>query len=196
MGASLFTSLRSTVASFDSKREQLIRLSRDCLQHSKTAIYACHRGERRAAASSIASARKALNTIDKLVKTMPKLANVGAMAEAEEEYAEACCLFGVLFNRGFPAPEKLGIDPEHYLGGLCDCAGELVRRSINAAIQGDASTALRLRSVVQQIHDELAAFDWRNTNLRRKFDSIKYGLEKLDDMALRLKLQGTKKRVS
>ncbi len=189
MGESFFADLRKAVASFDEKRERLIRLSRDCLQHSKAGIYACHRGEQKAAKASIAAASKSLVDINKLVKVIPKLGNVGAFAEAEEEYAEACCLFGVLFGKGFPTPSSLGIDPEHYLGGLCDCAGELVRRSINAAIKGDSATAVRLRAVVQQIHDELAAFDWRNSNLRRKFDSIKYGLEKLDDMALRLKLQ-------
>jgi hypothetical protein len=32
-------------------------------------------------------------------------------------------------------------------------------------------------------------FDWRNTPARKKFDSIKYGLEKLEDLALKIKMK-------
>jgi len=34
----------------------------------------------------------------------------------------------------------------------------------------------------------LLKFDWRNTPLRRKFDSVKYDLAKLEDAAFKLRV--------
>ena len=50
-------------------------------------------------------------------------------------------------------------------------------------------TALRIREFVTEIYEELLLFDFRNIPVRKKFDSIKYGLEKLEDLVLELKLK-------
>jgi len=72
---------------------------------------------------------------------------------------------------------------------LCDLTGELVRRAINKAINEQYSESVEIRDVVAMIYENLMQFDFRNGELRRKFDSIKYDLKKLEDLVLELKLK-------
>ena len=85
--------------------------------------------------------------------------------------------------------KELGFDAESYIGGLCDLSGELVRRAINSAISGKNSEALAIKQFISDLYGELMQFDFRNGEIRRKFDGIKYDLRKLEDMALQLKLK-------
>ena len=76
-----------------------------------------------------------------------------------------------------------------YLPGVCDLVGELTRRAINAAIKEDYATTFEIKDVVSEIFEELMLFDLRNIPARKKFDSIKYSLEKLEEVALNVKLK-------
>ena len=49
---------------------------------------------------------------------------------------------------------------------------------------------VEIRDVVDEIYGELLKFDFRDSDLRRKFDSVKYDLKKLEDLLLELKLKG------
>ena len=79
--------------------------------------------------------------------------------------------------------EVINIDPEHYLLGICDLTGELVRKAINNAIKGDTKPAFEIKDFVEELYNELMLFDFRGGELRKKFDSIKYDLGKLDQLA-------------
>lgn len=184
-----FAAMRQQVARYDALREQLIKTSRDALSLSKKAIYSLHRNETAEAKKQLASANKIIAALNKLLAQDPHLAAVGAYGEAVEEYVEASCYYSLIATKKLPTAHDLGVDVDSYLPGLCDLVGELVRKAINSAIKDDTKTALEIRDFVAQIYQELMLFDFRNTAVRRKFDSIKYGLEKLEDLALQLKLK-------
>lgn len=184
-----FEMMRRHIESHDALREQLIRLSRDVLALSKKSIYSLHRNEVKTAKRQIALARKTIARLQKMVRKDTHLAATGAYLEALEEYVEASCYLSLLTKKALPTAKQLGVDIETYLPGLCDLVGELVRKAINSAIKGDIKTALQIRDFVSQLHQELSLFDFRNLPVRRKFDSIKYGLEKLEDLALQIRMK-------
>lgn len=184
-----FALMQQQLARYDRLRDELIKTSRDALTLSKKAIYSLHRNETATARAQLAAARKVIAKLNKLLAQDPHLAIVGAYGEAVEEYVEASCYFSLLAKKTLPTPLQLGVDVDSYLPGLCDLVGELVRKAINSVIAGDTKTALEIRDFVAQVYQELMLFDFRNTPTRRKFDSIKYGLEKLEDLALQIKMK-------
>ncbi len=184
-----FQEMREHMEKFDKLREQLIANSRRVLKASKQAIYAAHRADMKGAEKLLSEAKSTIKEIDKLIKQDINLANVGAYSDALEEYAEAACYVHYLHTKEIPTPKQLAIEPEVYLPALSDLIGELVRKAINSTIKGDYKTALEIKEFVEELYQELMLFDWRNIPARKKFDAIKYGLEKLEDMALKIKFK-------
>jgi predicted translin family RNA/ssDNA-binding protein len=184
-----FSAMRQELTQHDALREQLIKNSRDALTSSKKAIYSLHRGETAAAKAQLANAKKVIAQLNALIRKDAHLASVGAYGEALEEYVEAACYAALMTTKTLPTAQQLGVGIDSYLPGLCDLVGELVRKAINSVIANDTKTALEIRDFVAQVYQELMLFDFRNTPTRRKFDSIKYGLEKLEDLALQLKMK-------
>lgn len=174
---------------FDATRESIIKTSRDALKSSKKAIYATHRGDTKGATALLKDAKKTLATVTKLAGTTAGLQTIGALTEAQEEFAEASFYLAFAIGEPLPSPSDLDVRPDQYLAGLCDLCGELTRAAINAAIAEDYRKTKAIKDLVGNIYAELMKFDFRNSPLRRKFDSIKYGLEKLEDTVLDLKLR-------
>lgn len=184
-----FEQMRKDLETYDKARETLIKDSRDVLKSSKAAIYSLHRNDVKAAEKQLNDARKTIDALRKLIVDDVHLAQVGAYIDALEEFVEASCYASYLRDGTLPSPEELGVHTEVYLPGLCDLIGELVRKAVNSTIEGDTKTALKIRDFVKETYEELMLFDFPNSPVRRKFDSIKYGLEKLEDLALQLKLK-------
>ena len=185
----VFQELREEMEKFDALREQLIANSRLILKSSKAAIYAAHRGDLKEAQELLAGAKKTLSQIENLIKKDSHLAATGAYTDALEEYTEAACYVHYLVHKQIATPKQIGVDAETYLPALGDLVGELVRKAVNSVIAGDTKTALEIKDSVTELYAELMLFDWRNTPARKKFDSIKYGLEKLEDLALKVKMK-------
>lgn len=184
-----FQEIRKHMEEYDKLREQLIANSRLVLKASKAAIYSAHRNDTKEADKLLAEAKETIKKIDTIVKKDVHLASTGAYTEALEEYAEASCYIHYLKNKTIPTPKELGIDADIYLPALSDVIGELVRKAVNSTIAGDHKTALEIKEFATELYAELMLFDWRNTPARKKFDAIKYGLEKLEDLALKIKFK-------
>src|SRR5574341_437509 len=185
-----FEEMRKYMEAFDGMREQVIAQSRTILKESKAAIYAAHRGDMKDADALLAEAKAGIKKMDLLLKKDPHLAaSTGAYSDALEEYTEAACYVHYLKTKSIPTAKQLGVDVEIYLPALSDVVGELVRKAINSSIKGDYKTALDIKEFVTDLYQELMLFDWRNTPVRKKFDAIKYGLEKLEDLALKIKFK-------
>ncbi len=184
-----FKEMRQNMEAFDALREQLIIQSRTVLKSSKQAIYAAHRGDLKEADKLLSEAKNIIKKIDLLIKKDVHLANVGAYSDCLEEYTEASCYVHYLKTGQLPTPKDLGIDTDVYLPALSDVIGELVRKAVNSAIKGDYETALKIKDTAGELYEELMLFDWRNSPARKKFDAIKYGLEKLEDLALKIKFK-------
>lgn len=181
--------MRKHMEQFDKLREELIAESRKALKASKVAIYAGHRNDMQEAEKQLKTAKALVAKLDKLAKKDSYLMAVGAYADALEEYAEASCYVHYLKKKEIPTAKQVGVSVEVYLMAVSDLVGELVRKAINSSIKGDHETALEIRDIVAAIYAEMMLFEWRNTPARRKFDAIKYGLEKLEDLALKIKFK-------
>ena len=184
-----FATLRAQFEQFDALREELIKQSRDVLKNSKAAIYSTHRNDFKTAEAQLADARKMIKKLEVLIKKDVHLAQVGAWGEALEEYVESACYYSFATKKKIPTAEELGVDADVYLPGVCDLVGELTRRAINAAVKEDYTTTFEIKEIVSEIFEELMLFDLRNIPARKKFDSIKYSLEKLEEVALNVKLK-------
>ncbi|MBI2574476.1 hypothetical protein HYV82_01170 [Candidatus Woesearchaeota archaeon] len=176
-----FSGMRKEMEALDAKREKSIALSREIIRLSKRVIYSVHRD----------GLKEAEKLLDELKASVKRLESVGYTEEghfrtAMQEYVEAACLFSVVRESALPRRASLGVCAEHYLLGICDLSGELVRRAINAATKGNSKEALFIKGFLQEIYGELLRFDYRNGELRRKFDGIKYDLQKLESLAFEL----------
>ncbi len=172
-----FSDMQKEMSKLDSKREESIILSRDIIKMSKVAIYAVQRGD-------IASAKKSLSELEEKVKKLRTFDTFeeGHFRTAMQEYVEAACFLGFASGKALPARSQLGVTAEQYLLGICDLTGELVRKAINSAIKGNIEESILIKDFVEELYGELLLFDFRNSELRRKFDGVKYDLKKLEDL--------------
>jgi predicted translin family RNA/ssDNA-binding protein len=114
----------------------------------------------------------------------------GSFKVAIQEYVEAASLLEFMQTGKILAySQELG-DHENYLMGLCDLSGELVRKAINSSIKENYKVALAIRQTVDELYTELSKIDFKNGELRRKYDGIKYDLKKMDDLVFELKMKG------
>ncbi len=179
--------IKKAIDSYDKQRDTVIKTSREVIKLSKTVIYAVHRNDMKSAGNAVKDMTSLFNTLKATVKS-PKLLSSGSYKVAVQEYVEALCFYELTKNNKIPSNAKLKLDPEFYLMGLIDLTGELVRKAINSAIKGEYKTSVDLKELVSDLYDELMLFDFSGGELRKKFDSVKYDLKKLDDLVLNLKL--------
>ncbi|KAF4320689.1 hypothetical protein JM18_004535 [Phytophthora kernoviae] len=123
-----------------------------------------------------------------LTKQNPSLRD-GALSSSLEEYAEAKCFFHYLDTRCLlPRQDVPILKKNEYLGGVIDFTGELMRLAVVKATSRDVQEVERCKAMVEAISGELIQFDFRNGPMRRKFDSVKYNLRKLENTLYELSL--------
>ena len=182
-----FPQLRKEVQDYDTERENLIKQSRDVLKLSKQIIYAIHRDDLSEAAKLVKQIETEKKKLDVIAKHSRKMGSEGSYKVAIQEYAEA------LLYYHFIKDEKLvdlPVDTEHFILGLSDLPGELVRKAVFLAGKGEVEKVIKIKDAVDTIYGELLKFDFRDNEVRRKFDAVKYDLRKLEDLVLDLKLKG------
>jgi len=67
------------------------------------------------------------------------------------------------------------------LGGICDLTGELVRRAINQAAEGNLQEVDKIKQIINEIMSELVEFDMTGY-LRTKYDQAKTNLRKKEQI--------------
>lgn len=172
---------------FDDEREKLIRESRDILKLSKQAIYSVHRGELKIAESLLSQAKEKIGRMSLNLKKNPKLLTTGNYNAALEEYVEAACYLSYVRTGRIPSKTDLKVDAETYLLGLCDLTGELGRRAVLEAIKKDVKEVVRIKDAVEDIFGLMVQLNLRNSELRKKSDSIKWNLKKIEEIIYDLK---------
>jgi predicted translin family RNA/ssDNA-binding protein len=185
-----FNELRKEVGSFDEKRELLIKDSRNVVKLSKLIIYSLHRNGLNDAEKLVTQIKEELAAVGKHASAHDELKYSASYKMAVQEYVEAMAFFIFLKEKRLVTRKELNVDPESYLLGVCDLTGELARKAINSAIAGDFRTALEIKDFVSDLYGEFLRFDFRNGALRKKFDSIKYDLKKLEDLIYDIKTKG------
>ena len=181
-----FAKLKKEVQDYDSERERLIKKSRDVLKLSKQVIYAVHRDEINEAAKLIKQIESERKKLDQIAHHSKKMLSEGSYKVAIQEYVEAILYYqfiktGKLVN--------LRVDTNHFILGLADLPGEMVRKAVYLAGKGQVAKVKKIKDEVDMIYGELLKFDFRNNEIRRKVDAVKYDLRKLEDLVLDLKLK-------
>ena len=179
--------LRKEIESVYNKREELIAKARELIKQSKKAIYALQRGDSGEAASVLKRMRQ---EVGKLSSYSKDASYAGTIKPAIQEYVEAAAFEEFVKTGKLVDRSMLGVSAEHYIAGLCDLSGEVVRKAINAAINDDEKTVITAKSLIERLYYGLRQLDLRNGDLRRKFDGLKYDLKKMEDVLLSMKMRG------
>ncbi len=178
---------------FDQIREDLIKKSRDILKDSKQAIYLIHRNELKKAQKLLENIKKRNISIKKQIKSSPKLDFLGAYSAAIQEFVEARCYLSFAMDKKIPSWQNMGVQVEDYLLGLCDLTGELGRRAVASVIKKDFNEVYFIKNLVEEIYGLFLKLNLRNGELRRKSDSIKWNLKKIEDIIYDMKIRELEK---
>ncbi|MBW3013455.1 hypothetical protein KY340_04605 [Candidatus Woesearchaeota archaeon] len=183
-----FKKLKKEIEQYTEKREDLIKKSRDVISLSKQIIYNVHKGDFKQAEKCIKDITKIIADLKKIVEKEPSL-ETGSYKVAIQEYVEAVCYYEFLKNKKLVTDEDLNANAEHYLSGVCDLTGELVRYAYNIGIKGDVKQAEEIRQFIEELYNELMLFAFRSGELRKKFDQIKYNLKNINQLVFDLKVK-------
>jgi len=183
-----FDAMNIAMALYDSERDTVIKRSRDITKASKVAIYCLHRGEMDKADAQIALAESVADELFPIVEANPTLRH-GSYAGGLEEYAEAV-VFAHFIRTGSVPPSTAmpRCDRDEYLGGVLDFTGELNRYCVARATVRDTEAVTRCRDIVDALMGIFIKFDFRNGALRKKYDSMKYTLKKMENTLYELSL--------
>ncbi len=182
-----FTKIKGELEKYDKERESIILKTREIITLSKQIIYGLHRKEN--VDELVEEIKKEISNLKDLAKD-PASEYTGSYKSAMQEYVEALAFYQYVKDGSLLEHEELDILPEHYLLGLCDLTGELVRNGVNASIEEEYEKTAKIKDFVSELYGVLLQFNFRNGELRKKFDGIKWDLKKLEDMVFDLKLKG------
>ncbi len=184
----LFEKIREEYSFEQNLRENLIKESRDIVFYSKKVIYNVHRNNLLDAEKDFNNLReKTLSFVKKFEDNNISFEKYGFFSNALQEYVEAFVFFEFVKNKKIPLKESF-YDSEIYLLGILDFTGELLRIGVNNAVKNKEFFLLCYNTIVF-LHDEFMLFDFPNSNLRKKFDSLKYSVKKLEDIKLQLEIK-------
>lgn len=189
ISSSVAQAMIEKMALVDRSRRELQQVASEALAASKRAIFAFHRDDEAGAAEQLKLAHTRLKQGAVLVKKVAKLAHEGSWRAAQEEYAEADLLRQYLQKGTLGKVDGIVDDAEIYLGGLSDTTGELVRRAVLHATEGDHETVERIFTDVRYVVEVLMEMDLTG-NLRSKLDQAKQNLRKLEEIRYDLSLRG------
>ncbi len=159
-------------------REKIIGKSRKILSYSKSSIYSIQRNEIKEAEDLIKKAEKGLLELKKIVGDNKN----GHFSSAMQEYVEAICFLNLVKKNKLISRKEIDCGVEDYLCGIADTTGELARKAVLLATKKDIKGVKDIRDIVDYIYGEMSKFDLRNSELRRKFDAIKWNLKKIEDL--------------
>ncbi|MFC1768816.1 hypothetical protein ACFLZX_03560 [Nanoarchaeota archaeon] len=185
-----FQKVKDLFNKFEKDREQLIGISREVVRLSKQLIYAIHRDDTKQSEKFYNEINKKFADMKKLPNKNPLLSSQGSLKVAIQEYVEAIGYYEFRKTKKLPKYSDEYINVEYYLSGLCDLVGELTRKATYSSINQEFDKVLDIRVAVEKIYEHLLHFDFRNSDLRRSFDGLKYEIKKVNDLVLELQLKG------
>lgn len=86
--------------------------------------------------------------------------------------------------------EGFHLDLETYLLGILQMTNELSRFAINAVTLGEYSRVLSLQRFVADINSGFRLLNLKNDSLRKRFDSLKYDVKKIEEIVYDLSIRG------
>ncbi len=186
--------LKKKYESYDTKREKVIKQSREVLKSSKQLIYSIHRENKSESKKLKIQLEKDFSVLKKITDDENKLNYEGSFNEALEEFGEAMLYYDYCYESNLRNFEELNISHENYLGALSDLTGELARKAVQLTIKKKYDEVFEIHEFVSLVFKELMKICFRNGNLRKKFDSIKWNLNKIEDIIYDIEMQKKSER--
>jgi len=88
-----------------------------------------------------------------------------------------------------PEQDEFHLTVEEYLQALISLIDELARLAVNSVTLGDYDMALRISQFIKDIHAGFQILNLKNDTLRKRSDSIKYSVKKVEDVVYDLSLR-------
>jgi len=85
--------------------------------------------------------------------------------------------------------DRFSLPVEDYLHGLISMVNELSRYAINAVTLGQFEEPVRISKFVKEIFSGFTMLNLKNDSLRRRFDSLKYDLKKIEEVVYDVSLR-------
>lgn len=177
----LSETIREEFEQVNAARDRAYQRSRQLISLCARAIRAVHREEWETAASLIAKAKEANETLVVDVREYPALYYAGYTQDAVKEFVEANLTYALVRNRPLPTPADLGAESNTWLNGLAEAATELRRRILDIIRHGHSEEVERLLDAMDNIYSVLVTFDFNDSitgGLRRRTDTVRAVLER------------------
>ncbi len=175
-----FKKLADEYSSYAVLRRKVFSASDELLAKSKQAIFAMHRDDLPAAEKLLAEVLAGKAALAPIFKKHPGLTEEGPFRAAVEEYAEAAQFLA--FLNGKPLASLPGFDADTVLGGLSDTIGEIARKTVSWATQGDFKKIDRALDTAREVVALLLGLNLTGY-LRTKLDQAKQALRRIEDVA-------------
>jgi predicted translin family RNA/ssDNA-binding protein len=196
--------VRQRMMTRDELREKLIKKCRDGQKAAKQAIYALHRDDYKGAANLIDQCETCIvKELQPIVNDEPQL-RYGSFANVLEEYAEAKLYQAWLIGKEPPDENvplnpvadvllledftTITLEPQEYLGGLCDLTGEIGRFAVKRATVRDTPNVIRCMETNMSILFAMEALNKFPGNIGKKLDPLRRTVEKQERMLYELSL--------
>ncbi|KAL7581017.1 hypothetical protein ACA910_005826 [Epithemia clementina (nom. ined.)] len=180
----------------DNLRENLIKLCRDAQKAAKQSIFALHRGDLNKAAKLIATCEACIvNDLLPIVQEEPNLRQ-GSFAAVMEEYIEAR-LFATWIGSDPNKPTgeivsdtdfAIEVEPEEYVGGLCDLTGEIGRFAVQRGTVRDVESVQLCLQTNQAVLTSLQMMECWPTGTGKKVDLVRTSVDKIQRMLYEMSL--------
>ena len=171
----------------ESERTQIIGLSGVALHNSKRIIFALHRGDTQKAEKQLVETEKIFQKLEKKFG-YKRILEEGSYRAGAEEYVEAKMFYSVITGKKIDRIKEVNIDSSIYLGGICDLTGELARKAVNEAANGNLGEIEKMKRTINEIMAELIEFDMVGY-LRTKYDQAKNSLRKIEQIDYEIRIR-------
>ncbi|KDQ62428.1 hypothetical protein JAAARDRAFT_121764 [Jaapia argillacea MUCL 33604] len=85
--------------------------------------------------------------------------------------------------------DRLALPAEDYLHGLITLVNELSRLAVNAVTLGNYEEPIRISIFVKDLFAGFSMLNLKNDTLRRRYDSLKYDLKKIEEVVYDVSLR-------
>jgi len=93
-------------------------------------------------------------------------------------------------DQGATKSDVFHLDLEDYLAGLIQMSNELSRFAVNSVTHGDYGRPQRISHFMNDINSGFRLLNLKNDMLRKKFDSLKYDMKKVEEVVYDLSIRG------
>lgn len=169
-------SIHDELQSIESRREHLIKESRDIVILCSQSIISIHQG-------NIQESQLKLDKAKNLYLSLKTLAQDDLsryLSMSEQELVEANLLMNIVKNESLLGIGDIGVSSQAYLFGILDCIGEIKRMVYDMVRYGRYDKAESLFIVMQEIYNAIYPFSIYDNiinGIRKKLDICKILIE-------------------